>query len=126
MTGGGTSSGGGEDAAGGPPLRLKLAPQLDLSPRSNELPAAAYGRQLLSPGARPPIAVAARGRQVCSCFDVSESAIAAELDSIERERAALSPEAALAALQQRLKCGTNCGSCIPELKRIVRLRRVTA
>ncbi len=90
------------------------------------LPAAAYGRQLLSPGAKPPIAVAARGRQVCSCFDVGEGAIAAGLDAVEAGQAALSPEAALAALQQRLKCGTNCGSCIPELKRIVRLRRVPA
>ncbi len=26
----------------------------------------------------------------------------------------------LAALQGGLKCGTNCGSCIPELRRLVR------
>ena len=90
------------------------------------LPAGAYGRQLLSPGARPPIAVASRGRQVCSCFDVAESEIAAGLEAIDEANAALSPEAALASLQQRLKCGTNCGSCIPELKRIIRLRRVAA
>ncbi len=55
------------------------------------LPAAAYGRQLLSPGAKPPIAVAARGRQVCSCFDVGESAIAACLDAVERDDAAPPP-----------------------------------
>ena len=32
-------------------------------------------------------------------------------------------EARLASLQDALKCGTNCGSCIPELKRKVRAAR---
>ena len=31
-----------------------------------------------------------------------------------------SDDTRLAALQGNLKCGTNCGSCIPELKRLVR------
>jgi assimilatory nitrate reductase catalytic subunit len=31
----------------------------------------------------------------------------------------------LAALQGALKCGTNCGSCVPELKRMVRSQPVT-
>ena len=26
----------------------------------------------------------------------------------------------LAVLQDKLKCGTNCGSCVPEIKRIIR------
>jgi assimilatory nitrate reductase catalytic subunit len=29
-------------------------------------------------------------------------------------------EMRLSALQTDLKCGTNCGSCLPELKRLVR------
>jgi assimilatory nitrate reductase catalytic subunit len=29
--------------------------------------------------------------------------------------------ARLAALQSALRCGTNCGSCLPELKRLVRV-----
>ena len=29
-----------------------------------------------------------------------------------------SSQAALVALQTKLKCGTNCGSCLPELKRL--------
>jgi assimilatory nitrate reductase catalytic subunit len=82
----------------------------------DELPAQAYGRLLLAPGAKAPLAVAARGRQVCSCFDVSESQIEAVLD-----RAEGSPEQRLQRLQDQLRCGSNCGSCIPELKRIVRL-----
>lgn len=81
-----------------------------------ELPAQAYGRLLLQPGAKAPVALASRGRQVCSCFNVGETEIAATL-----ARAGGSPDARLQQLQQALKCGTNCGSCVPELKRLVRL-----
>ena len=56
-----------------------------------------------------------RGRQVCACFNVTDVAIAGDLSCSTG-----SDEARLAALQGRLKCGTNCGSCIPELKRLVR------
>ena len=79
-----------------------------------ELPAEAYGRSLLAAGATPPLPVAARGRQVCSCFDVSESEIAACLQGLSAPVGAM-----LKGLQATLKCGTNCGSCLPELRRIV-------
>lgn len=50
------------------------------------------------------------GRTVCSCFGVGErtllAAIAAGCHSV-------------AMLGERLKCGTNCGSCIPELKALL-------
>ena len=80
-----------------------------------ERPAQAYGRLLLAPGAKAPVALASRGKQVCTCFNVAEPEIVAELagcmgDDGER----------LGQLQSRLRCGTNCGSCIPELKRLVR------
>jgi assimilatory nitrate reductase catalytic subunit len=81
----------------------------------DELPAQAYGRLLLLPGARAPVAVQARGRQVCTCFNVTEPEIASMLERCEG-----SDEQRLAQLQESLKCGTNCGSCIPELKRLVR------
>lgn len=87
----------------------------------DELPAQAYGRLLLIPGAKAPVAVASRGRQVCSCFDVSERQIEAALDAC-----AGPPDAQLAQLQDQLRCGTNCGSCIPELKRVIQLRRKLA
>jgi len=80
-----------------------------------ELPAAAYGRLLLMPGAKAPVAVVARGRQICTCFNVSEDAILGHLPSCEGNEAER-----LSALQQSLHCGTNCGSCVPELKRLVR------
>ncbi|MEW6464653.1 MAG: molybdopterin-dependent oxidoreductase [Pseudomonadota bacterium] len=78
-------------------------------------PVAAYGHLLLKPGAAAPAAVAPRGRQVCTCFDVSEDAICAALARCEGTDAER-----LAEIQGRLRCGTNCGSCIPELRQLVR------
>jgi assimilatory nitrate reductase catalytic subunit len=82
----------------------------------DELPAQAYGRLLLAPGAKPPVAVHARGKQVCSCFNVTDEAIRTHLAGQGG-----SDDSRLAGLQAGLKCGTNCGSCVPELKRMVRL-----
>ena len=87
----------------------------------DELPAQAYGRLLLVPGAKAPLAVAAKGRQVCSCFDVSETQIDTTLAACGG-----SPDAKLQRLQDTLKCGTNCGSCVPELKRMIRLQQRAA
>lgn len=81
----------------------------------DELPAQAYGRLLLIPGVKAPVAVQSRGRQVCTCFNVAEPEILSQLQS-----GAGSADDRLAQLQGALKCGTNCGSCIPELKRLVR------
>ena len=81
----------------------------------DRLPAQAFGRQLLAPGSKAPVALVPRGKQVCSCFNVAEPAIASHLAGSsggEDER--------FASLQSTLKCGTNCGSCVPELKRLVR------
>lgn len=80
-----------------------------------EIPAQTYGRLLLSPGARAPVAVQSRGQPICTCFNVTDLAIRAELG-----RCSGTPEERLASLQGTLKCGTNCGSCLPELKRMVR------
>jgi assimilatory nitrate reductase catalytic subunit len=54
------------------------------------------------------VAAVARGRIVCTCFDVSETEIAA----------AVARGSDLAAVQRTLKCGTSCGSCAPELRRM--------
>ncbi len=80
-----------------------------------ELPAQSYGRLLLLPGAQAPVAVPVRSRQVCTCFNVNETAIEATL-----AQCAGSESTRLATLQQTLKCGSNCGSCLPELQRLVR------
>ena len=80
----------------------------------DELPAEAYGRLLLSPGGKAPLAVQSRGKPVCSCFNVTDGAIVQYLARVEGDSTAR-----LAGLQAELKCGTNCGSCLPELKRLV-------
>jgi assimilatory nitrate reductase catalytic subunit len=80
-----------------------------------DLPAQAYGRQLLAPGAKAPLAVQQKGKQVCSCFGVEAQAIAGHLAGRGG-----TPEERLVSLQSELQCGTNCGSCVPELKRMVR------
>jgi assimilatory nitrate reductase catalytic subunit len=80
------------------------------------LPAAAYGRMLLSPSAKAPVAVQSRGKVVCSCLNVTDLAIAQHL----RDQSGLDNDAAMASLQATLRCGTNCGSCLPELKKAVR------
>ncbi len=65
-------------------------------------------RFALAPLATPPVARAPRGRIVCNCLDVSENEIASRLTQ----------GASFDDLQATLKCGTSCGSCAPELKRL--------
>ncbi len=81
----------------------------------DELPAQSYGRLLLAPGSKAPIAVQSRGKQICTCFNITDVTIGDYLASCPG-----SDDERFASLQGSLKCGTNCGSCIPELKRLVR------
>jgi assimilatory nitrate reductase catalytic subunit len=64
---------------------------------------------LFAPLSAPPAGQPQRGRIVCNCLDVSEQEIMAEFKS----------GLDLSAIQAKLKCGTQCGSCMPELKRLV-------
>jgi assimilatory nitrate reductase catalytic subunit len=77
-------------------------------------PTGRFGRQLLQAGATPPVAVVDRGRQVCACLDVREPQILEALAVMDERGEAARVEA----LQQRLRCGTQCGSCLPTLKRM--------
>ncbi len=63
---------------------------------------------VLAPVSAPPRGTLARGRIVCNCVDVAEVEIRREL----------ARGASLEQLQDRLKCGTQCGSCLPELRRM--------
>ncbi len=80
-----------------------------------EQPAQTYGRLLLSPGAKAPIAIQTLGKVVCTCLNVTDVAIDAHLQSVQL----LSGPERFASLQNTLQCGTNCGSCVPQLKRMV-------
>jgi assimilatory nitrate reductase catalytic subunit len=53
-----------------------------------------------------------QGPTICSCFGVGRNPIAA----CARE---LGAAATPAEIGKRLKCGTNCGSCVPEIQRII-------
>ncbi len=87
----------------------------------DELLADAYGRALLSPSATPPVAVQSKGKQVCTCFNVTDVSIIEALP-----RCAGTPDERLGQLQGQLKCGTNCGSCIPALKQLIKLHPAEA
>ena len=82
----------------------------------DEQPAQSYGRALLVPGSTAPVQVVSKGKVVCTCFNVTDVAIEAEL-----LRCTGGTPARLATLQAALKCGTNCGSCIPQLQKLVKL-----
>lgn len=73
------------------------------------VPTAAVRRWLLAPASVMPLHQNSRGRIVCNCLNVSESEILACVNG----------GADLPALQQKLGCGTSCGSCVPELKQLL-------
>ncbi|WP_246265153.1 nitrate reductase [Aromatoleum diolicum] len=79
-------------------------------------PTAELRRWILAPLANPPAAAKSRGRIVCNCLNVAESDIAA----------AIGGGAGFDELQATLKCGTTCGSCVPEIKRLVAAGRSAA
>ncbi|MBH9552256.1 nitrate reductase [Inhella gelatinilytica] len=74
-------------------------------------PVAGLERWLLSPG-QPPLhrLDTPRAPQVCQCFDVREDAIRACLARTDGR---------LSTLQHELRCGTQCGSCLPTLRRLI-------
>jgi len=80
----------------------------------NKLSTAAYGRRLLMTGNKPPVALVDVGNTVCSCLGVKDSLIQDYLQTCSGDAAQR-----LSALQSALKCGTQCGSCVPELRRMI-------
>ncbi len=64
--------------------------------------------RVLAGGGTPPQGLVHRGRIVCSCHNVAENEIAA----------CFANGGDVDVAQQKLKCGTGCGSCVPELKRM--------
>ncbi|ALB62971.1 Assimilatory nitrate reductase large subunit [Cronobacter condimenti 1330] len=75
----------------------------------SEPPACALARHALLAGKRAGNAPA-KGRIICSCFGVGENAIRAAITA-----GCVSTEQ----LGESLRCGTNCGSCVPELKALL-------
>ncbi|MBT6015012.1 MAG: molybdopterin-dependent oxidoreductase [Nitrosomonadales bacterium] len=69
----------------------------------------------LAPITEPPTGQKNRGKIICSCFDVAELELK---DNIKLG-------GSLEYLKHKLKCGTNCGSCIPEIKSIIKSTNLT-
>jgi assimilatory nitrate reductase catalytic subunit len=67
------------------------------------------------------VAIESKGKQVCTCFNVTEPEIIETLSACQGEA-----DARLAQLQGALKCGTNCGSCIPSLRKLIKLHPAAA
>jgi assimilatory nitrate reductase catalytic subunit len=65
-------------------------------------------RMLLS--GKPAQGLASAGPVVCACFGVGRNTICDTIAAGARSAAEIG---------LRLKAGTNCGSCIPELKRLI-------
>ncbi len=77
-------------------------------------PVAEVRRLLLSPATRAPSGFVLAGRVVCQCWNVTQPDIVAALPECAGD-----PRERLAGLTARLKCGSNCGSCLPELRELV-------
>ena len=71
-------------------------------------------RFLAVPLASPPGVQTPSARTLCVCHGVTEQAVKHALIELPKD----SPDL-LAALQAKLKCGTECGSCMPELRGLV-------
>jgi len=80
-----------------------------------DLNASAFRRRLLLPSPTAPAGAPLKAKQVCSCLNVNADQIAKKLASCTGDEVSR-----LAQLQSELKCGTQCGSCVPTLKRMVR------
>jgi len=79
------------------------------------LPTPVSGHGLLQPSpSLPGGETLVRSKAICNCLGVTAQAITACLSQVQG-----SPSERLASLQNQLKCGTQCGSCLPELKRLI-------
>jgi assimilatory nitrate reductase catalytic subunit len=102
---------------------LLVAPPGQLPPRE-WLEALLASRQVLSPrdrlallSGRSPVPMPSIGRVVCACFGIGvnqiANAVAAGCASVEE-------------IGERLRAGTNCGSCRPEIRTLVHADRLKA
>ena len=83
----------------------------------HDAPLSMPARRMLAPGAREgqgggaPSATASP--QLCTCFDVSVAQATTALAAATGD-----PAQRVAQTQKQLRCGTNCGSCLPHLRRL--------
>jgi assimilatory nitrate reductase catalytic subunit len=102
---------------------LFLSPRPDLPPRA--WLSSLFAKASIDAGDRaalltgvPADASADMGAVVCSCFGVGRNTIEAAIDKFSLGSAR--------EIGQKLRAGTNCGSCLPELKTMLKERAARA
>ncbi|MDX1669685.1 MAG: molybdopterin-dependent oxidoreductase, partial [Limnobacter sp.] len=80
--------------------------------RENVIP---HRSALLKSQSKPPVAGLAPVKMICNCVGVSQESIQASLLTMEK----LSEAEKLQRLKYTLKCGTECGSCVPEIRGLI-------
>ena len=73
------------------------------------------GRMILAPTKIAPMAIKASSPPICICFNVNADTILKEIHSTQDQTA----EKCFLQLQEKTQCGTNCGSCKPEIKKMI-------
>jgi assimilatory nitrate reductase catalytic subunit len=72
------------------------------------------GAMLLIASREAPKGFKSQGKVICQCFGVTQTKIQEILATLRG-----TPQENLRQLQSQLACGTNCGSCVPELKNMI-------
>ena len=75
---------------------------------------------LLAPASQPPGVQTEAVRMVCNCVGVSQQAIEAGIAIACAKNPNAGENELLSGLQGSLKCGTQCGSCVPEIRKLIR------
>jgi assimilatory nitrate reductase catalytic subunit len=80
-----------------------------------EIDPTSLGRLILAPTKNPPAPVVLLSPPVCNCFNVSEQTIQELLEKVEDTDL----HSCFDFIQRKTQCGTNCGSCKPEVKKLI-------
>jgi len=80
------------------------------------LDANTLGRSLLMPVSKPPMEIKPKSKVICNCFNVSADTMK---QCLSKMPTGTSSDDAMNSLQSETQCGTNCGSCKPEVKQII-------
>jgi assimilatory nitrate reductase catalytic subunit len=73
------------------------------------------GRMMLAPTKKPPMPIQASTPPICNCYNVSAQTILEVVKKSQYQEV----EPCFEDLQQKTQCGSNCGSCKPEIKRMI-------
>jgi assimilatory nitrate reductase catalytic subunit len=73
------------------------------------------GRMMLAPSKKPPIPIQASTPPICNCYNVSAHTIYEVVKNAGYQELELSFQK----LQEKTQCGSNCGSCKPEVKKLI-------